>query len=98
MVVECLAETEIAEFYLAIMEHDVTRLEVAVNDVFLLKRLECDQQLPEVDECLPFVEDLVVEHNLLQRPTVAKLVDEIVIPAALEHLDKLHNMWILDAC
>lgn len=78
------------------MEQDIGGLEVPMQYIFSMQRLEGIPQLVKNLDSLLLIEPPLALDMLSQRPTVTKLIHKIVIIGSTEHLHKLDDVGMAD--
>lgn len=93
---QLLAEPEIGQLDHPVVEEDIGGLEVSMQNVFGMQRLEGIPQLVENLDSFLLVEPALGLDVLSQRSTVTELIDEIVVVGSTEHLDELDDVGMAD--
>lgn len=78
------------------MEKDVGRLEIPVQNVLVVELRKGTLELGEDLEGLSFGQLPLLFDVLGQCPSVAELIDEVVVVGGPEHLDELDDVGVVD--
>ena len=78
------------------MEEDISGLQISMQYIFGMQRLEGIPQLVENLDSFLLIEPPLGLDMLGQRPTVTKLIDKIVVVGSPEHLYELDDVGMAD--
>lgn len=78
------------------MEEDISGLQISMQYIFGMQRLEGIPQLVENLDSFLLIEPPLGLNMLSQRTTVTKLIDKIVVVGSPEHLYELDDVWMAD--
>jgi len=78
------------------VQQDIRWFEVSVHDVILDNRCECNDELLVDFQRFMFRHCLLAAYDVFQSSAIAVFIHEIIVILRFEHLNKLHNIRVID--
>ena len=92
-----LAETKIADLYLILVQHDIRRLHIPMQNVVLTQQTHSAQDLVKVSQRWLLIEELVFVNLGLQSAPTAKLINHVNVVNGCQFLNILDDVRVINA-